>query len=258
MLISVVIPAYQSADTIEGCIRSVLEQTVNNPFEVIVVDDGSTDGTGHICDCLADSDYRVVVIHQPNSGRSVARWNGVERAVGQWVTFIDADDALPSSALADLTESITPNPYPSTQGYTPDIVLGNGYTLPGEQRKLIPMSEFRHLAVRAEGTIGVPWGSLYRRELLTKELFDLPREIYNGEDYIFWLRLVFSTNSPVSVVYKKVYNKGKEHTSNCFRWTADYCYRLNEYRKAAIPAEDHQIYLADMLNDRIVNLFATT
>ena len=259
-MISVIIPAYQSADTIASCIGSVLAQTVDIPIEVIVVDDGSSDSTGETCDRMADSDARVVVIHQPNRGRSVARWKGIERATGQWVTFVDSDDTLPPTALADLyeatkdvNENIDPQ-YPKTVG----IVLGNGHTLSDEHRQLIPMNEFRHMAVRADGTIGVPWGSLFRRDLLTEQLFDLPREIYNGEDYIFWLRLVFSTDSPVKVVYKSVYNKGEEHTSNSFRWTADYCYRLNEYRKAAIPDNEHLLYMNDMLNDRIGNLFAAT
>ena len=245
-MVSVVIPAYQSVDTIAECINSVLRQTYSD-LELIVVDDGSTDGTGDIVDRLTAQHSRLHVIHQPNRGRSEARWAGVSAATGEWVAFVDSDDTFPPSALDDLMTAATNET---------DIVLGNGNSLHDEYRKQIPIDDFRHLAVRAEGTIGVPWGSLYRRKLLSRYLFDLPREVYNGEDYIFWLRLVFATEKPVHVVYKSVYQKGDDHTCSSFVWTADYCYRLNEYRKGSIPSDKHDEYLNDMLSDRIVNLFA--
>jgi glycosyltransferase involved in cell wall biosynthesis len=246
MTVSVVIPIYHSEDTISACIESVLGQTFTD-WELILVDDGSTDGSGRICDDYAARDRRIKVVHQENKGRSEARWRGVALATGEWVCFVDSDDTLPHSALSLLCGSISK---------TTDIVFGNGYTLRGEERRLIPMSEFRHLAVRGEGTIGVPWGSLYRRRVLTRWMFDVPRRIYNGEDYLFWLRLVFATERAVAVVFEPVYNKGEEHTSNIFMWTSDYCYELNELRKASIPIEMHDDYMLDMLDDRLANLFA--
>ena len=244
--ISVVVPIYNSTDTLSNCIESILNQSFSD-LEVILVDDGSTDGSSEICDQFAKKDHRIKVIHQSNKGRTEARKVGVSQATGEWLCFVDSDDTLPIDSILVL-QSATDN--------TTDIVLGNGYTLPNEQRKQIPMAEFRHLAVRAEGNIGLPWGSLYRRSVLTPYLFDLPRHIMMGEDYIFWLRLAFSTNKPVNVVYESVYHKGDEHTCNTFKWTSAYCYELNELRKGAISKEQHDEYLEDMLHDRIVNLFA--
>lgn len=244
--VSVVVPAYQSAETIAACVESVVRQTELS-WELIVVDDGSTDGTAAIVDRLAGTEPRMTVVHQPNKGRSEARWVGVAQAVGTWVTFVDSDDTLPADAMDWLLAAAAD---------ATDIVLGNGHTLGMERRKLIPMADFRHLAVRAEGVIGVPWGNLYRRTLLTRYAFDLPRDIVNGEDYIFWLRLVFATDKPVSVVYREVYRKGDDHTCSQFVWTTDYCYRLNEYRVKAVPADVRQAFLSDMLDDRIANLFA--
>lgn len=245
-MISVVVPVYNSEETIAGCIESVLRQSFD-ALELIVIDDGSSDRSGTICDGYALRDPRIRVVHQPNRGRTEARAVGVSHAKGEWVCFVDSDDQLPSTALADLFERADD---------TTDIVFGNGYTLPNEQRPVIPMTDFRHLAVRAEGTVGVPWGSLYRRSLLAPYLFDIPRHIVNGEDYLFWLRLVFSIDRPVNVVYKKVYEKGDEHTSNSFKWTADYCYELNELRKASIPEKLHDEFMADMTNDRLANMFS--
>ena len=256
--ISVVIPVYNSSTYLADCIESVLQQTYKD-FELILVDDGSNDNSGSICDDYAKRDKRIVVIHQSNCGRSEARARGVLKTSGDWVTFVDSDDRLPQDALHDL--------YAATDNNT-DIVLGNGAALslhPCPQK--MEIEEFRHLAVRGEGTIGVPWGSLYRRELLTIRtnrqsagclpwVFDVPRHIINGEDYLFWLRLVFLTEKPVHIVEDNVYDKGDEHTSSTFVWTADYCYELNGLRQLSIPANQLDVDLPDIVADRLVNLFS--
>lgn len=244
--VSVVIPIYNSEAYIASCIESVLGQTFHD-FEMILVDDGSKDASGAICDDFARRDDRIKVRHQSNMGRTEARAQGVWMAQGEWITFVDSDDCLPPDALAKL--------FAATSTET-DIVLGNGYMLPEAFRKpVIAIDEFRHLTVRAEGSIGLPWGSFYRRTLLLPWVFDLPRHIVNGEDYLFWLRLVFLTDKAVHVVTDSVYDKGEEHTCNTFVWTAEYCYELNELRKASIPSASHDLYLTDMLHDRIDNLF---
>lgn len=250
--ISVVVPAYNAEASIAACVESILAQD-GADLELIVVDDGSTDDTAAIIDGLARRDSRMTAVHQPNKGRTEARRVGVERAKGAWVSFVDADDTLPPGALALLSRAVSDKT---------DIVFGNGQSIAGSTTLLqqrppsIAIGEFRHLAVRAEGTIGVPWGSLYRRSAMTTRLFDLPRHIMMGEDYIFWLRLVFSTEKPVSIVYENAYYKGEEHTSNSFRWTAAYAHELNELRREAIPPELHEEFMADMLCDRLANMLS--
>ena len=247
ILVSVVVPVYNSKDTIASCIESILGQSFA-ALELIVVDDGSRDDSGQISDSYAAKDSRVRVIHQENKGRTEARHVGVVNSHGDWVSFVDSDDKLPDYALDSLYS------HASTDV---DIVLGNGACLPdSERRNTIPINDFRHLAVRAEGTIGVPWGSLYRRSVLKDYLFDLPRDIMMGEDYIFWLRLVFLTDKPVKVEYKSVYDKGDDHTSNNFVWTAAYAQRIQDYRAAAIPQDQQAAFFDDMLADRLANLWA--
>lgn len=245
MMISVVVPIYQSEDTIERCIQSILRQSFND-LELILVDDGSTDDSGSICDAYAQQHDNIMVIHQENKGRIAARFAGVEKSKGEWITFVDSDDELPPTALADMYTVVDNNTV---------IVLGNGNELPNEQREIIPMDDFRHMAIRGDGTIGVPWGTLYRREIITPYLFDLSRDVVSGEDYIFWLRMVFSTKHPVKVVYKNVYTKSVDRTSGYFQWTADYAQMLNELRISAIPESQRDLYFDDMLHDRIANLF---
>ncbi len=94
---SIIIPVYNVEKYLEQCVESVLNQDMGD-FELILVDDGSADGSGHICDRFAALDSRIKVIHQPNSGHIVARMNGVEAATGEYVLFADSDDYyLPDS-----------------------------------------------------------------------------------------------------------------------------------------------------------------
>lgn len=245
-MVSIIIPAYNSEDTIKSCVVSALGQT-STDIEVIVIDDGSTDRTPQICDELAETDHRLVVIHQTNKGRSEARWKGVSIAKGQWIAFLDSDDKLNTDAIQRLVQA-------ADVDY--DIVFGNAQSVFNPVPAKIDIETFRHHAVRGDGTIGVPWGSLYKKQLLEKSDFDLPREIYNGEDYIFWLRIIFRTDKPIALLKDSIYDKGEEHTSNSFIWTADYAYRLNEFRMASIPQENLPLYLNDTIADRLVNLAA--
>lgn len=88
---SIIVPVYDVEKYLEQCVKSVLMQTFHD-FELILVDDGSPDGCGAMCDLFAASDQRVKVIHQSNSGLSAARNSGIKIMSGQYVLFLDSDD----------------------------------------------------------------------------------------------------------------------------------------------------------------------
>ena len=90
-LISIIIPVYNVNEYLEKCLCSVCGQTYKN-LEIIVVDDGSTDGSGEICDMFAETDSRIKVIHQVNKGQSCARNEGLTIARGEYIGFVDSDD----------------------------------------------------------------------------------------------------------------------------------------------------------------------
>lgn len=98
MTISVIIPVYNTEAYIPACIDSILSQSFSD-FEVLLIDDGSTDGSGAICDEYAKIDSRIRVFHKENGGVSSARNEGLDNAKGDWVFFIDSDDLLPNRAL---------------------------------------------------------------------------------------------------------------------------------------------------------------
>ena len=105
MEVSVIIPMYNKFDYLETCLRSVLDQEMDD-FEVVVVDDGSTDGSGEVCDRLAAEYTRLRVIHVANGGVTRARRIAFNASSGRYVTFVDADDRMLPGGLRTLYESI--------------------------------------------------------------------------------------------------------------------------------------------------------
>lgn len=106
--ISVVIPVYNAEKYLVKCVESILAQTYSN-LEVILVDDGSKDNSGKICDELAGMDNRVIVCHQQNAGVSAARNKGIEIASGQYIGFCDADDYVEMDMYETLYNCIKKN-----------------------------------------------------------------------------------------------------------------------------------------------------
>ena len=101
--ISVIIPVYDTEEFLSRCLDSVLCQT-HRDLEVILIDDGSTDASGALCDEYAEKDTRIQVIHQENSGSSAARNTGLEAACGDYIGFVDSDDWLEPDMYAYLLD----------------------------------------------------------------------------------------------------------------------------------------------------------
>ena len=105
MKISIVLPTYNVKDYIEQCITSLIHQTYQN-LEILIVDDGSTDGTGALCDQLAQQDSRIRVIHKENGGTHTGRNLGIRETTGAYIMFLDPDDWLDPETFAELAEKI--------------------------------------------------------------------------------------------------------------------------------------------------------
>lgn len=125
--ISVIVPVYNVEKYIHRCVDSILAQTFTG-FELILIDDGSLDRCGEICDGYAAKDSRVRVIHKKNEGVSAARNTGLETVSGEYVTFVDSDDYIRENWLADL--------YSAVISQTADLSCGN-FSLVDEQGKRI-------------------------------------------------------------------------------------------------------------------------
>ena len=106
--ISIIVPVYKVEKYIHKCIDSILAQTFTD-FELILVDDGSPDNCGKICDEYAKEDSRIVVIHKDNGGVSDARNIGISRANGEYIGFVDSDDYIDKDMYKNLYESCLNN-----------------------------------------------------------------------------------------------------------------------------------------------------
>lgn len=105
-IFSIIVPIYNVESYLDKCIQSVLSQTYQD-FELILVDDGSKDSSGMICDRFAQQDARIKVIHKQNAGVSVARNVGIEQAGGEYVCFIDSDDWIENDYLQKVNDNIS-------------------------------------------------------------------------------------------------------------------------------------------------------
>ena len=106
--ISVIVPVYNTEKYLDRCIQSILAQTYTD-FELLLVDDGSTDSSGAICDKYAEQDSRVRVFHKENGGVSSARNQGLDNAKGEWITFVDSDDWVDREFFNILSKSSKPD-----------------------------------------------------------------------------------------------------------------------------------------------------
>lgn len=186
--ISVIIPVYNGARFLEECVDSVMRQTFGD-FDVCLVDDGSHDGSGPLCEALAARDKRIRVVHLGvNRGVSAARNRGIAETSGEWLCFIDCDDWVAPTYLQDLAEAVLSGPY--------DLVIGGMRCVRRGKREELIVPEPLELQ-RGDGNeearlnlfrsylIFGPVVKLYRRQLLDAFGVRFPEEVSYGEDLVF-------------------------------------------------------------------------
>lgn len=211
--ISIIIPAYNIEQYIAATLDSVLAQSYSN-FEVIVVDDGSKDGTGAIIDAYALKDFRVRAIHQANGGVTAARLHGVAEASGDWIGFVDGDDYVEPQMYERLLENaLSYNAEISHCGY--QMVFPNGridyYYNTG---RLVKQDKISGLKDLISGSFIEPGlcNKLFHKTLLRSLLHGdrLPKDIKINEDllmnfYLFRManRSVFEDICPYHYILRK-------------------------------------------------------
>ena len=234
-LIGVIVPVYKVEKYIAECIESILAQTYTN-FRFILVDDGSPDNAGKICDEYAKKDSRITVIHQENAGVTRARARGVEEAEDcEWITFVDGDDCLNSKALYEFISIMDENT---------DIVMCTCYST--EDKMYNPIGSYgdiKNIEIRKyiskliclDG--GMPWGKLFRKKLFNEKTFDTPREIVYGEDALMNIRIAFESKKNVKLINKPLYFYRQHCNSVCSRFshTAEYEELFREELLNTIP-----------------------
>lgn len=189
--ISVIIPVYNKEKYIGRCIKSIEDQTYDN-VEIIIVNDGSTDNSGKLCDSYARANRNIKVIHQDNSGVSEARNRGLKCVTGDYVMFADADDYLEPTMLEVLYKTATNNEVElAICGYK-TVTNGNVIKEITENSGLYTLEEFIKIITkwRVNPLIGSPCNKIIRRELITDNDIQFYKDVIYAEDFDFIIRLL--------------------------------------------------------------------
>lgn len=201
-IFSIVVPVYNTEKYLDECISSILGQSFSD-FELILVNDGSTDNSGNICDKYAQSDPRVRVVHTKNQGVVMARKTGVDMAVGEYVTFVDSDDWLDSGFYAPMIEKLEEtgadvlicNTLIGDFGPSLTTSLDAGfYDKSALKRYVYP----RMMYDTQTNTMGIApslWGKLFRTGLLKEAYSTADSRVTLGEDAMCTYPTLFRANS---------------------------------------------------------------
>ena len=169
--ISVIVPVYKAEAYLHACVDSILSQTVFD-FELILVDDGSPDGCGAICDDYAARDSRVRVIHQENQGQAAARNHALAAAKGEWVCFVDSDDFLEPGAYAYMVSLLKENGADIVRcAFQNRFRTRTEQWLADEDRCVMEGKAFL-VRFATDWTCGLLWNKLYKRALFDGIFFE--------------------------------------------------------------------------------------
>lgn len=262
-LISVIIPIYNSAPYLERCINSILNQTFKD-FELILVNDGSTDNSGLICNEYASFDKRIQVFHKINGGAGAARKFGVKQAKGKWIMFCDSDDVLPERSIEFLYK----------HHEKADIIVGTLEITANNNSKRI----FRHKIegiLSSENYINAlllnhtsigPVSKLFKKSLFSLESWNDDKDIKNNEDLLMLIVLslkaekIYIDNNIICYNYLLRENSGRTNVSPIEVWFKLFSIienlifeRFNNIPLAFYLYELHRLYDCSILNGNTVN-----
>lgn len=202
MRVSVIMAVYNAVSTVERMVRSIQAQTFTD-FEILVIDDGSTDGTSALLDNLASEDSRIRVIHQANGGVSAARQVGIEHAKGDYTIHADADDWVEPTMLEKL--------YKKAIEDDADVVFSDFYTdgtdgsvtLRRQQPPTEPAKALRALFQQLHGSC---WNKLMKRACYNKYNIRFPKGLDYCEDLLIWVQLFQHQEVRISYVGEAFYH----------------------------------------------------
>lgn len=202
--ISIIVPVYNISSFLSQCIESILAQTYKN-YELILIDDGSTDGSEHICDEFAENDKRINVIHKKNEGLVRARKTGIDRASGEFIAYVDGDDWLEPNMLERLYETMIKE--------NVDIVMCGRYEDTGDthrqvfhgikegryDRQALLENVYPNMIVNGAffewGIFPSVWDKLFKKECLEKHQLVVDDRLTMGEDAACTYPAILNANS---------------------------------------------------------------
>lgn len=224
-MVSIIIPVYNLETLIKRSVDSVKAQTITD-WELIMVNDGSGDSSGKVCDAIANTDERIHVLHGKNAGAGAARKLGVAKAKGEWVLMLDGDDVLPPTALEQYLSRVSDDV---------DIIVGSvnrvsgegGYPYLMEQSRTLTGKDYIKALLNYETSVG-PWAKLMRRSLFLNGQWIPHRRITHFEDLLMLVSIAGEARKVIIDNNLKVYDLifRPDGLSNNMNMTFEGWYRL--------------------------------
>lgn len=232
-LISIIVPVYNVEKYLNKCIDSIISQTYKN-LEIILVDDGSPDNCGTICDEYADRDNRIKVIHKENGGVSSARNIGIKKSNGNWIVFVDADDWIEESYCKNMLNTAMQN--------EADVVLCGYNRVVGNKIEKIDIlkdtckydsHEYLIKTLNPQTGFGFVSRKIIKKDIIKEIEFDTEIEV--GEDALF--NIMMSKNIKKAIVLDEIlYNYRINENSVVKRFDVNY---EKKYKKAMLKIKEH-------------------
>ena len=263
--ISIIIPVYNVELYLERCLKSVLKQTYSN-WECLIIDDGSTDESGKLCDILASEDDRITAYHKDNEGLGLTRNYGIERATGDYICFVDSDDFLADEALDILVDDMVKEKC--------DLAIGKFYYL--DKVVVLPLLKGKYEGKSIEYEIisrmvgGRPGtndqlttsacGKLYKREIIEEHNLRFP-----SERKLIWEDLAFNVDylckcNSIYLEDKPIYSYCYNVASLTHRYDKDKIKKvieMYEYMIKRIQSFEEKEKLFDRLNSNFLGHIRT-
>lgn len=205
--VSVVVPVYNAEKSIEKCVLSIIKQNLED-MEILLIDDGSQDASGGLCDKLAEEDDRIRVVHKENQGVSAARNSGMDLAVGKYILFVDSDDYLPEFYVEELVKAQEEFGETAFCWTASQIISENGSV---KEERLFYSEEICAVTGRrdvlkfsARGLLNSPCNKLYHMDIIKKKHLRMKEEISIAEDLLFNLQYLDAAGECEIVILNKV------------------------------------------------------
>lgn len=213
--VSIIVPVYKSEQSIRRCVDSILSQSFSD-FEVILVDDGSPDDCGKICDSYTEIDSRVKVIHKENGGVSSARNAGIQLSSGEYLCFIDSDDDIKREFISALINLYNNDVDLAVCGYNwveNDCVIRETRFSENEYDLLHREDVFE---LNEKVMMSAPWCKLYKARVIKENNICFDNELSLGEDLVFNFSYLNFINN-IAVINKQLYNYRIDNENSLLR-----------------------------------------
>ena len=257
--ISIIVPVYNVERYLRQCIDSILAQTYKD-FELLLIDDGSPDNSGTICDEYAKKDPRIRVFHKPNGGVSTARNLGIDNARGEYISFIDADDYVEPNFLEEMLNAMN--------RYNADLVCCGTWEsvkpdgryaciMKTDKDKKFTRNEMLIEVLAPDSCGGAPFNKLYKASIIKSNQIKFPEDMKYWEDSSFAIKYTLHCTQTAyisNVLYHYVANDTSATHKKITTKTIDHRYidrlKVNRlYREALEPLHDRAVISA--LNARV-------